>query len=228
MLIASAAVPYILAAMPLMWYNHARFGSVFDFGTFYVYHSPNASQQMNLNPMGTLRVFGVALRNMLFNPIAFTAGFPFALNSGTMTFGPEFPQRYNHSLAGLINFPVMWSFAALPLLKERLQTEPKRLVRALGASVLLGLVLGVYAYGAVGMSVRYQMDYMWLFLFPALVWMVWLWERFGGNGSLAKGLCAACLLSAAAALILPSEGAPFSSVTPEAYHALTQLFAPFG
>jgi hypothetical protein len=226
-LLASVALPYIAVAIPLMWYNYARFGSVLDFGTYYVYNFPNTSQLTNMNPMGLIDVFLVGIKNIFFAPISFVAGFPFLSNSGTLLLGSEYPLRFYWSNAGLINFPLMWVFAALPLLRSQLKSESKRLVITCGIMLLMGVFISCYMVTTAGMCIRYQIDYMWLFLFPSLLCAYRLWERFGRNSAFAKALCFACMISAAIAMSLPSEATPFLTLKPEVHQALKELFVPF-
>lgn len=69
---AAALLPFVIVIAPLLWYNYARFGSVFDFGS-----SCNLTGfDMTMCNQSRL-ITALIMVKYLFQPLALTSFFPF-------------------------------------------------------------------------------------------------------------------------------------------------------
>jgi len=203
-----AILPYAAVAVPLMVYNYARFGSVREFGSSYILTTSHMPSFSLANPMSQLYLAWNGFKNTLFAPIDLSAAFPYVLGTGTFSFGSAFPKRWYNGHVGLINFPVFWTlmFAVKAFRKAWGIASEKPLAILCTFMLPLGVFIAIADCLAVGMSIRYQTDYMYLFLIPSLVCGFWLWEHYGRRAGIAKVMCVLCILSALIALPLPSQG----------------------
>lgn len=86
--VALALLPAVAAGLFHLWYNHARFGSPFEFAPFAAYESPSKPQGVDSPfhwsriPSGALAYFRISLEN-------FRLGVPFLAFSNPAVFRPE-------------------------------------------------------------------------------------------------------------------------------------------
>jgi hypothetical protein len=182
-------IPYAAVALPLMWYNEARFGSVMDFGAAYQLTVGNVGALLLANPIGKLLKILTGFHAYFFNPLDFSAHFPFVsleidYMPPHMDYDPGLPVYiYNVAVFGMINFPVLWclinirrSYCAIrednTILKHLLVAMP-------GIALLQILVLSLYA----GINVRYALDFMWIFTLVALVCAYFTYEASLDNNA---------------------------------------------
>lgn len=99
---SSFIVPILVGAIGLMWYNYARFGSLFDFGSNYQLTVSNISA----NSL-RLSAFPDAVIHYFFHPFAFTAEFPF-FRAQTMSLQSYGQYVYTDSFFGAVNFPFIF------------------------------------------------------------------------------------------------------------------------
>jgi hypothetical protein len=176
-------IPYAAVALPLIWYNAARFGSVMDFGANYQLTMANIGALSLVDPLGKFLKILTAFHAYFFNPLNFSTHFPFV--SLYIDYMPPHAYAYdlglpvymhNTAVSGMINFPVLWclitirrSYCALhgnnSILKHLLML-------LLGIGLLQILVLALYA----GVSIRYALDFMWMFTLVALVCAYFVYE----------------------------------------------------
>lgn len=159
------ALPVVLVAIGLMWYNAARFGSPFDFG---------ANYNLTSNDM-TRRGFSVgrtapAVLTFLFGIPGVQAVFPYlsAAKMQTNYMGLTITELfYGGAFACL---PLLWGLASLPLACRRLSAK-KDLSAFIGVVLTCMLVLAVLDCQMAGMLYRYQSDWLGpLLLSAALAW----------------------------------------------------------
>jgi hypothetical protein len=182
-------IPYSAVALPLMWYNEARFGSIVDFGAAYQLTVANVGALSLADPVGELLKVLTGFHAYFFNPLDFSAHFPFV--SLKIDYMP--PHKYGYDLNlpiyiyntavfGMINFPVLWclinirrSYCAI---HENSAILKHLLVAMIGIGLLQILVLSLYA----GVSIRYALDFMWIFTLVALVCAYFTYEaNFDNN-----------------------------------------------
>ncbi|WP_223847640.1 hypothetical protein [Bifidobacterium callitrichos] len=156
--IAAAAVPIV----PLMLYNRARFGSLFDFGTAY---------QMTVTDMTRFRepVADIlpVIGYYLFLPLRFGDGFPWLRLSPTPL--PEW--SFAEPMVGglFVLCPLLLAAFALPALLRVPDTGRTPGLRPMLMGMLvLGLALVAFDAVSAGLGWRYMCDFGWLFALAAL------------------------------------------------------------
>lgn len=155
----AAFLPFAIVFVPLLWYNHIRFGSWFDFGASY-----------NLTGFDMVHMTFPA-RNILplmfyyfFQPANVTGMFPFV--SGTSTFLPVWSAT--EPSAGSIF--ALCPFLFLPVLM--LCTRSGRRNRLAGVmACALAVSLGIVVADAVtaGLAWRYYLVFSWLFCLSTIL-----------------------------------------------------------
>lgn len=155
-------LPYILVGICLMYYNYARFGSVFDFG---------ANYNLTTNDM-TKRGFVFAriplgLYTYLFEPLRLTTAFPFMEPSGidTQYLGRTISERF---LGGAMSVHILLLFS-LFLPKFKMYFKNKRLYQVAMMSNIFALLILVMDTQMAGILPRYLADFMWLLVMSTLL-----------------------------------------------------------
>lgn len=155
-------LPYILVGICLMYYNYARFGSVFDFG---------ANYNLTTNDM-TKRGFVFAriplgLYTYLFEPLRLTTAFPFMEPSGidTQYLGRTISERF---LGGAMSVHILLLFS-LFLPKFKAYFKNKRLYQVAMMSNIFALLILVMDTQMAGILPRYLADFMWLLVISTLL-----------------------------------------------------------
>ena len=159
------ALPFVLVAAGLMWYNAARFGSPFDFGANYNLTSNDMTQRgFSAGRLGTAAFY------YLLAPPALKAVFPFVDSIRVST---NYVGRTTSELiyGGILTCtPFLWVFALLPLLRRRLAA--KRLWGIVGWILASALLLCLLDAEMAGILYRYLMDFALPLTFAAaLCWL---------------------------------------------------------
>lgn len=161
------ALPVVLVAAGLMWYNAARFGSPFDFG---------ANYNLTSNDM-TKRGFRLgriapALFTCFCSPPALQAVFPYLQGQRMVTnyAGTTITEPFYGGVIACL--PFVWSLFALPALRRRLARR-RSLGGILAWTVLACLLLAVLDCEMAGVLYRYLSDFLTVLLFAAaLGWLL--------------------------------------------------------
>lgn len=154
-----ALIPYVLVAIPLMWYNYIRFGSPFEFGPNYNL----SSYDFSLVKFGIDEI-GVGLYNFLFQLPNLYNDFPFINLGSRFSELLGFTGIYRETLPGGL---IVTNWILLFILGIRYIKEKKKLYHInlvmLGLS-LLALVLDAERAGIV---YRYMLDFSFGFFLVA-------------------------------------------------------------
>lgn len=162
--------PVLIVAALLMYYNYARFGSVFDFG---------ANYNLTTNDM-TKRGFvlertGFGVFTMLFQPPAIMAQFPYLTETLLKTeyMGRTITERM---YGGLIanNWIIIFG---LMFYKVKNQLREKKLYVPVIMSLIFGFVITVADVQMAGILPRYISDFAMFFFLPALIVIYALLEK---------------------------------------------------
>lgn len=157
-----ALLPFFLVALPLMWYNAARFGSPFDFG---------ANYNLTTNDM-TLRGFriervGLAVWHYLLQLPKFISVYPFirecdldTLYRGITIFEPTYGGIF-------IVCPFLWFLFSVRKNKELLHRHNATPYAAL--FLLIGIALALFDAQGAGILQRYFLDFSLPLLLAAVV-----------------------------------------------------------
>ncbi|MEE1296743.1 MAG: glycosyltransferase [Bifidobacterium sp.] len=215
----AALLPYALVAVPLLLYNRARFGSLFDFGATYnlscydidAYHG--ASYQL------ATQVFA-----QLFQPLATTTAFPFLAIADTAAAAPNEP-----SMGGYF---AMVPFACLALLfwcaRRRLRRHGVWAFTCVALAVTVAIVLADVSMAATGM--RYLGDDAYLLAMCAVLVLFAL--AGDGSGPLAWRILVTVTVTAVAigaliaflGLFVPGRLGGWDQVVPQWYYAVRLWF----
>lgn len=159
------ALPVILVAAGLMWYNYARFGSLFDFGANYNL----TTNDMTKRGFNASRI-GPALFACLFAPSPISATFPYV--SSILVWTNSLGQTITELCYGgvITTTPFLWIFTCLPLMRRRL--SKLRLWSIVGWCLFCAAALAALDAEMAGILYRYLMDYTMPLLFAgALCWL---------------------------------------------------------
>ncbi|MED9937650.1 MAG: hypothetical protein UE643_05580 [Gemmiger sp.] len=160
-------LPVVLVAAGLMWYNAARFGSVFDFGANYNL----TSNDMTRRGFAVGRIAPAVVTFLLGIPGVQTV-FPYlsATKMQTNYMGLTITELYYGGAFACL--PLLWGLGGLPLARRRLgRCRDLRAVFRLTA--ICTVVLAVLDCQMAGMLYRYQSDWLGpLLLAAALAWLL--------------------------------------------------------
>jgi hypothetical protein len=164
------AVPFIVVAAGIMYYNYIRFDSPFDFGSSY---------NLTTNDV-TRRGFemdrtGLGIFTYLFQPPSFDATFPYirAVNVETNYVGKTIKEA---CFGGLITVtPALWSLFLLPKVKNIL--KEKKLFGFTALLILIGFGTVIANTQAGGLLQRYFSDFGYIFFLAAAIIIFALSEK---------------------------------------------------
>ncbi len=226
---ASFLVPALLGAGALMWYNAARFGSVFDFGQAY---------QMSVADMHWNRVrlmeLPQALYHYLLEPLAWNNRFPY-LSAGYHASPTAGRYVFTLPCAGMLAFPVVWALALWPLASARFPAETPLLRRERNWTLLLPLLVSLplmlVSYGLAGAILRYTCDFRLFYALAGVLCAMAMATR--ANTPEKKALAAVCVLLCAGslfvgfALLFDNERNYVLRNSPQIYYGLQRMFFPY-
>lgn len=144
-------VPYALVAAVVMWYNYARFGSVFDFGATYSL----TNNDMNLRGVNLPRMI-LGLMTFLFQMPNVTGEFPF-IQSATLSFDYMGKMVTEYFFGGVITINVLtWVLAFYGKYHWCIKAKGLRLF--MGLSLGSALIIGLVDANTAGIVQRYSAD----------------------------------------------------------------------
>jgi len=161
------AIPYIIVAIPLCYYNYIRFDSIFDFGFRYSFTDINHPSLALLNPIGRIMMTITYSLNYLFLPAKYSLYFPFV---------ECFPRPVNdvtqgiflfqESCVGIINFPIV--FTLFYLFKNIFDKNRPKVFYLLLTFLIIAILIIIGMSSIVQSSVRYITDFALFFIIPSL------------------------------------------------------------
>jgi hypothetical protein len=165
------AVPFIIVAAGIMYYNYIRFDSPFDFGSSYNLTTNDVTRRGFEMDRTGLGVF-----TYLFQPPSFDATFPYirAVNVETNYVGKTIKEA---CFGGLITVtPALWSLFLLPKVKNIL--KEKKLFGFTALLILIGFSTVIANTQAGGLLQRYFSDFGYIFFLAAAIIIFALSEKF--------------------------------------------------
>ena len=164
------AIPFVIIASGIMYYNYIRFGSPFDFGSAY---------NLTTNDV-TRRGFsigrtGLGIFTYLFQTPSFNATFPFIeqVSIETNYMGKTISEN---CFGGLITtLPLLWFGFAFPKVKNTL--KEKKVLALTIALFLIGFALVIADTQAGGLLQRYYSDFGYIFFLGAIFVIYSLFEK---------------------------------------------------
>lgn len=161
-LIISVAIPYLFIGIALMWYNYARFESIFEFGAKY---------QLTITNMTTLgsRIWAVptGIITNLFSIPNFILDFPFLTNHNDLTI--FYGYYYIENMIGGLFVLVPICFMNFFIIKANKKIENKNLKILINTLVIVGLVIAVLSIMMAGSNQRYIIDYAWMIILSGIL-----------------------------------------------------------
>jgi hypothetical protein len=184
-------IPYAIVAVPICLYNHARFGSVFEFGIRYNMTNLNvAAFGLATLSEKIIRAYSAAL-SYLFSVNAYSCFFPYVecLPTGKYIPVPTFYDR----CCGMVNFPVV--FCLFCFVKSALIKAGRTEMFCVSAAfVAIAAVLIIADSWLIGVSGRYIIDFAVFIILPALS-SAYHWHRKNGEQDKARQKVTYVLLS---------------------------------
>lgn len=178
----AAALPYLVVAAGLMFYNAIRFGSVFDFGANYNLTTNDMTQRGTNWDRLTDGIF-----MYLFQPINCKPVFPFAEVTGF------YSEYLGNTIRDWTFGGVFWSRPILPVLvcvaAVRKELSEKKLFGFTVLSMCLAMVVVVADTEMAGILNRYCTDFLWLLLIPAAIVLMQLLEKYSDTDGYRWLLC---------------------------------------
>lgn len=181
--LALAALPYVIVAAGLMWYNAVRFDSPFEFGQSYQLTVTDQSGYGNMLAQ--------------FKPSALLyCLYYYLLNLNNPTILP--------SLGLLISFPLLLGGMALLLIRKNRRILGERKLTPLLAFVLVSVFVIILfeSLWAPHPTPRYRMDFSWLLGFSAFLMIGCACEAREETGALSRVLGLLCLITLMAGVLL--------------------------
>ncbi len=224
---AAFLVPALLGVGALLWYNAARFGSIFDFG---------AAHQLTVADMRwqTLRwqEWPQALYHYLLEPLGWTNRFPYLTVSYHAL---PAAGRYVFALSstGVLAYPVTWAILFYPLAAARFpaKTLARERKLALFLPLLASLPLMLLSYNIAGAILRYTCDFRLFYaLAGCLVAMALLTRADTPERRAIAAVCALlCVFSLLVGfgMLFDNERDYIAQYSPQIYYGLQRMFFPY-
>lgn len=168
--LVALGLPYIVVASGIMYYNHIRFDSPFDFGSAYNLTTNDVTRRGF--DMGRT---GLGLFTYLFQPPQLTAVFPFLkrVDIDTDYVGRTITE---YCFGGLItSLPLLWFTVVLPKVKSVL--KEKKLLFFTCTLLAIGFAMVIADTQAGGLLQRYYSDFGFIFFTAAVLVILSLCEK---------------------------------------------------
>ncbi len=166
-------LPYAIVAIPLMWYNYARFGSPFDFGQNYNL----TTNDMTGRGIRFERV-GLAFFTYFLQPPNITATFPFVTRTtiSTAYLGTTITEAMFGGI--FLTIPLLWILVKLPSLWQKLLRS--KLVALAAVPLALSVFTGLFDAQGAGILQRYVADFAYLAILAAIIVFLFMYDRSRG------------------------------------------------
>ncbi len=164
------AIPFVVVAAVIMYYNYIRFGSPFDFGSAYNLTTNDVTKRGI-----SLGRTGLGIFTYLFQLPSFNATFPFieSVNIETNYIGKTISEN---CFGGLItSLPLLWFGFALPKVKQKLKDN--KLFALTTTLFLIGFALVIADTQAGGLLQRYYSDFGYIFFLATIFVIYSLFEQ---------------------------------------------------
>jgi len=169
---AAIIIPFAIIGSILAWYNWARFGSLFMFGSNYMITEANQTAFPSLiSPIGKLHMVVKTFLFVLFNPPDIDVTFPFIIPKiSNMTLAKSSFMYDKEIIIGIYWFPTMWFLFFV------------RKINVLRNFIFAGIALSflsIFIFALTGGIVfRYSMDFSWILLLSSLICVYCLFEKY--------------------------------------------------
>lgn len=215
------AVPFLAVAAGVMYYNAARFGSVFDFG---------ANYNLTTNDMTkrgiVLGRIPIGLFTYLVQPPAISSQFPYLkdVSIETSYMGRTIVETF---FGGIFSTNLILLFG-LFLGRVRKSLQEKKLYAFSVLALVSGVIIAVADTEMAGLLQRYITDFTWLFALVASIVVMAMFEKWTSK-EMRRGLLtifvAFCVLSLLYDILLyfSPGGTPIANGNPTFYHTVSSM-----
>lgn len=170
-LILAVGIPYLIVGVTLMWYNYARFGNVFEFGTKYqitIYNMVSIGSREFVWPVG--------VATNLFSIPNFILQFPFITNHNNLiTF---YGYYYIENMIGGVFMLAPICFLNFLIIKLNRKCENKHLKIIINSLLFIGSFIAIISSMMAGSNQRYLIDYAWMLILSGILIFMWLYKYF--------------------------------------------------
>ena len=161
-------LPIVVVAIPVCWYNAARFGNILDFGATYSLTS-NDMNHRGFNFDRLLR----SLFYFLFQPVVLNADYPF-IDSSNLTGRYMGRLLYEYNYGGILVSNAFVMSIWIWLLKGKKDTSAS-LKALIAYLVFVGLLIAGFDANGAGVIYRYTCDFAPAFIMAAcIIWILFL------------------------------------------------------
>ena len=173
------AVPVIIGAVFVMWYNYARFGSVFEFGAKYQLTVYDVSKYTFNLSLVLPALYYYFLQLPEFTNVFPYFDIPFYKLSSINTY------VYLTSTIGMLSFPSVWGAACLPVsLGNKRADKTKKAVLIL--SLICVVIMAVFDMCFAGVNIRYLSDIALVSVLFTSVMLCMFTDAFSKNSDIIK------------------------------------------
>ncbi len=216
----AVAIPYLLVAVLVCWYNYARFGSVFDFGATY----SMTSNDMNHRGFNFDRLMR-GLYSFFFQPAVYTHDFPYITSSviDSAYMGKNLVE-FTYGGAFVTNIFTLAVFAPVFGLWKRMKTDSRIIYTVM---MLATVIIAVFDVNGAGILYRYTCDCMpGLLIASLIIWLIFLCDS--DNRELTVRLLAVVVMAgwilSFLVLLGPGESTSLRENSPVLYESIRALF----
>jgi len=170
--ITAVAIPYIIIAIPLMWYNYARFDSATEFGQRYMLTGYNLL--IHTAYMTPVEFFHCVIKGsaegFYFELPRITTVFPFVetVPISNIT-GSWILSFYDSGVIGVLTLPVIWFLFKIRSVSGVIREKNVRFGKAFVAGVCVFVFISLISPFHGGVIIRYSVDFMWFAVLSSLV-----------------------------------------------------------
>jgi len=169
--ILAVALPYVVIALPIMWYNYARFESITEFGVTHMLAAYNyQALTKNITPAEFMYFLMMgSFEGHLFKLPNIMSDFPFVTTVNISVAHRSLVEMFDSGVVGILTLPVVWFTAKIRSVSQILNEASRKLIRMAAAGWGVCLLIAVIGPIIGGVVVRYSVDFMW---FPVLTSLV--------------------------------------------------------
>lgn len=176
--IISFAVPVMIGAAFVMWYNYARFGSVFEFGAKYQLTVHDVSEY-SITPL----LFLPSLHYYFLQHAKYVDKFPF-IKAQFTPLKSYSGYVYNTSTIGAFSFPSVWGLSCIPFSLSKQNSREKKSIFILGTISIF--VVAFVDICLAGINIRYLADIMLIAVLFSTLMLVDFFNAFSQSSNKIK------------------------------------------